>query len=1220
MLKKPILPFLFAASVLAIQGCDNDSKSSSKVLSNPVSTSFTACVDNSNATASCDPSQAPQTASIQFDRAIKNVLFSPAYAAAVSGQTQFFLFYVKSDGTIDPDLAPAQASVSTTGLNDGFYRLTVAGDLTTTISNAIANDSFPVLLTDFNSSFSLTDITNSASLAGINGAQNALGFNTAFTLLSDIDDSDGDGISLDRISSDLSLLIISENLLATQTATTLNTFLDDTTALSITARGTNPDADLTTLVQNNQPEPDPTLQVFEDMTVSGTVSGSSGSTQTAATAAQGVKLSGVDIIVIGLNQAGTEIFRVVTKTDANGLFNINIPTVQNSTDSVLTRIEVTMQKDGYIVGEKVFKKGFESGAALSLRSLLGQETVVTQSRDQLAVTASGDRRFRLGLIQYENGEVAAVAGQQFADARASADSDTLLDMEIPEDCVPVETTAVTARVAYFDPNDQTDVQSFPGSFEGTGDDTAGGSGINLSGTSNDENYRLVSSVFSQVKLENQDGDNLTIDSNCGNTSGANAAAEGDAAVMTLNVPTESYDTITEDTDPNTAGVQVPIYIYSNGWKFAGNGTLVVLSGEDYDLYDGTIPPDVITTPDLFVQITVTEGNEWVKWVNLDWPIRPISEAQNLCLTGTINYDGQDEDDLEPFNGNLEIQSSTGWEWAYVDQGEVDFSTVLASGVDINSFTYQVWNQRSGQFEQLTPTDVDPPQEEGCDIELTFDATLENPLQCVVRGTITKSNGDPAPFFWFELNASDQFFNWGNSNNQGAYRVGTPCDLDATIYVAGQDFAVESDNYVDGEQTVNIQLENAAPEIWAFGPWRMINGRTALIDVFAFDVDGTVTGITATTCEGGTCTAPATPGGQFSYTPDTVGEHTLTFTATDDSEATNNTSSTSIVITVDPAGNKPPRINSFQVDGAFGGLLNGIIVGRNEFVEFREGDIATITVSAFDPDANPLSYAWTGCDTASTTNQCVVTTTSAGETVVSVTVTDQPTEGNPESKTASLTLLVQADEPPFIGSIFSTPAQAIDGGTGNIKDITFKAFVDDDFTAPENLTFSWNLVASDGSGTPITGSSAQLLVQSGTLEAGTYTVSVEVTDEMNNTSTRTTTYQVKGHKAPVIIVPDIKNVLTNENNNNAEDIFIFAEVTDDLTLAEQLDISWAVTGTEITATGNALEIPADTLPKGTYNAVVTVRDGPEGNEATKTATATVVINVISVPSDTDVIVQ
>ncbi len=1224
MLKKPIIPLLFAASAFAIQGCDNDSNSSSVSINdnttNEVTTStFTVCVDDSNATATCDPNTSVQTASTQFNRTVKEFLFNSAYAAAATGQTQFFIFYVDEDGTILSTPTPLEPSVSTTGLNDGFYQLTVTDDPT----ENIANGTFPVLVTDLNGNLDLTAIATNTSLANLNTAQNGATFNTPFVLLSDIDDSDGDGINLDRISSDLSLLIISENLLSTQTSTTLDTFLDDTTDLAIVERTTNADADLTTIVQDNQPEPDPTVQVYEDMIVNGTVSGSAGAQAAASSTDEGVALDEVSIIVVGLDQNEEEIFRLVTESDENGLFNVSIPTVENSTDSVLTRIEVTLQKDGYIVGEKVFTEGFESGASLSLRSLLGQETVITQSRDQLAITASGDRKFRLGLIKYSNGEVAAVAGEQFANARASADSDTLLDMEIPEDCVPVETTAVTARVAYFDPNDQTDVQSFPGTFEGTGDETAGGSGVNLDGTSNDENYRLVSSVFSQVKLENQDGDNLIIDSNCGNTSGAAAAAEGDAAVMTLSVPTDSYDTITEDTDADTTGIQVPIYIYSNGWKFAGNGTLMVLSstaGVDYELYTGTLPPDVTTTPDLFVEITVTEGNEWIQWVNLDWPIRPETNAQTLCLSGDIEFDGQDTDNLEPYNGTLEIESDTGWEWAYIDQGVIDFSTLLSEGADPETFSYQVWNWRAGNYEVLTPTAV-APEDESCDVELTFSATLENPLQCIVNGTITKSDGTAAPYFWFELNAANQFFNWGNSDEQGNYSVGAPCDQTSTIYVAGQDFTVNSADFENGEQTLNIELENAAPEVWAWAPWRIVTGETVSVDVFSWDFDGTIASVTATTCEGGTCTQPPVIGDQFSYTADTVGDHTLTFTATDDQGATG---TNSIEIIVDPVGNKPPRINSFRVDGAFGGLLDGIIVGPDEFIDVRAGDTVTVTVEAFDPDADSLTYQWTGCDTDSTTNACVVTTTSAGDLPISVTVTDQPTAGDAASNDASLTLYVLADQAPFVGGIFSVPALAIDGGDGNTEAIIFKAFVDDDFTAPENLTFAWSLEPADGSGTPTTGTDPELSIAANTLEAGEYSITVEVTDTASNTTTAVSDYFVQEHEAPVIMVPGSKNVLANDAGTNAEAVTIVADAVDDLTPQADLIYVWEVTGAElatpITATGNTLTIAANTLPQGSYTAVVSVSDGPDGDDATKTAEATVTIGVFSTPSETTVIVQ
>lgn len=1248
MLRKPILPLALAISTAALTGCDND-KSATAVSgsSGATTSSFTVCVNNSNATAAncslTNSSASAITSSEIINQSVKDFFFNPAYAAAVTGVTNFFVVYVDVSGNILSTPAAQQASVSTSGLADGFYQVTVSGDPT----EEIANGNFPVLVTDLGGTLALSDITSAASLTALDSARNASGLlNVPFTFLADISDDDSDGVVLDRISTDISKIIISNNSLSSQTftTTTLNTFVDTATSSAIKARTGDPedsndsgnaDADLTQIVTNSLPEADQTVQTFENMVVNGTVSGSATAQAAANSTDQGVNIANASINIRGLDQNGTEMFTAVTESDENGLFNLNIPTITNSAESYLTRIEIRIEKEGYIVGEKVLTEGFSDGATLSVRALLGQETVVTQSRDQLAITASGERSFRLGLVKYSNGEVAAVAGKQFAEARASADASTLLDMAIPEDCVPAETTAVTARVGYFDPNNPTDVQSFPGEFEGTGDTADAGSGINLDGSTNEENYRLVSSVFSQVKLENQNGDNLSIDSACGNTSGAEAAAEGDAAVMTLQVPLESYDTITEDTDENINGIQVPIYIYSGGWKFAGNGTLMVLNTTDptvdYDLYDGTVPPDTNTTPELFVQITVTDGNEWIQWVNLDWPIRPISTAQTMCLNGALNFDGRDATDLEPFSGSLEIESPSGFEWAYVNNGNLEFTSILADDGDPNTttdpttFTYRVWNWRTNQYETLTATSNTPEEGSDCDFDLTINATLENPLQCVINGTVTKSDNSAAQYFWLEFNAGNQFFNWSNTDNQGNYTVGAPCDQDGTLYVANQTFSVSSANFgSDGTQTIDIQLENAAPEVWAWGPYRVTNGETVGLDVYAWDFDDTDLTITADCSAGGSCSQD--DNGFFSFTADTVGTHTLTFTATDDEGATG---TYDLEIIVDPTGNKPPRINSFQVDGAFGGLLNGIIVGPGDGIETKENDTVTITVNAFDPDADPLTYAWMGCDTDSTSNTCVVTAGGAGSQEISVTVTDNPpsetAQTAAESDSASMTLQVVADQVPFVGAIYSTPALAIDGGNGNTEAITFKAFVDDDFTAPADLIFSWDISTSDGTAQLASGSDAELVVATGTLTAGTYTATVTVTDNNGSSSSQSTTYVVQEHQAPTVSVPEVKNALTNEaGDSNAEAIVIIAVAEDDLTPADSLTFSWEVTGTglttPITGTAATLEIPAAGLPAGSYTATVTVGDGPEGDAATKTTQATVTINVFSTPAETTVVIQ
>lgn len=301
---------------------------------------------------------------------------------------------------------------------------------------------------------------------------------------------------------------------------------------------------------------DPVPQTLLNKSISGQVSaGVSGGATTAATAPDINPQALTDVQVTAvLYSAGIEVGTLSTETDDNGAFRLAITELEGQ---LVDRVLITFEKDGYTVGQKtVIPK-----ANTVVVTRLGAVNVVTQKRDQLAFTASGAPAFRFAIIKQADGSVAAVAGGDYAEARIAAGSETLLDMSIPADRVSADVTAVTAKIAHFNPNDPNQVQSFPGDFVGTGD-VVSGEGINtsLSGSTSarvaagEEEYRLISSVFSQVDLVDQNGDALALVE----STAATTAANGDDPSMYLALPLQSYKTITADQDGTAEGIQVPI--------------------------------------------------------------------------------------------------------------------------------------------------------------------------------------------------------------------------------------------------------------------------------------------------------------------------------------------------------------------------------------------------------------------------------------------------------------------------------------------------------------------------------------------------------------------------------------------------------------------------------------------------------------------------------------
>ncbi|MCP4076965.1 MAG: hypothetical protein GY744_12385 [Gammaproteobacteria bacterium] len=190
-------------------------------------------------------------------------------------------------------------------------------------------------------------------------------------------------------------------------------------------------------------DPDPGPVTLIEKSITGQVSaGASGdATVSGGTSPDINPQSLVDVQVTAVLFSGdVEVGSLSTTTDENGAFRLAIA---EQDDQLVDRVELTFEKDGYTVGQKTVVPKERT----IVITRLGPVNVVTQTRDELAFTASGSPAFRFAIIKQADGSVAAVAGNDYSRARTAAGTETLLDMSIPADRVSDDASAVRAKIA-----------------------------------------------------------------------------------------------------------------------------------------------------------------------------------------------------------------------------------------------------------------------------------------------------------------------------------------------------------------------------------------------------------------------------------------------------------------------------------------------------------------------------------------------------------------------------------------------------------------------------------------------------------------------------------------------------------------------------------------------------------------------------------------------------
>ncbi len=214
----------------------------------------------------------------------------------------------------------------------------------------------------------------------------------------------------------------------------------------------------------------------------------------------------------------------------------------------------------------------------------------------------------------------------------------------------------------------------------------------------------------------------------------------------------------------------------------------------------------------------------------------------------------------------------------------------------------------------------------------------------------------------------------------------------TTYTGSDSFTFTvSDGIAESTGTISITVTptpNAAPTANAGADTSVQVNNDVILIGSGTDTDGTIASYSWT--ENGTVLASTA---SFSYTPTTVGDHTLTLTVTDNDGAS---ATDTVIVTATAVPNVAPTANA----------------GADTSVQVNSP--VTLTGSGTDTDGTIASYSWSENGTVlATTASFSYTPTTVGDHTLTLTVTDN------DGANATDTVIVTATTPPVAG--FDCPA-------------------------------------------------------------------------------------------------------------------------------------------------------------------------------------------------------
>jgi hypothetical protein len=909
---------------------------------------------------------------------------------------------------------------------------------------------------------------------------------------------------------------------------------------------------------------------------------------------------------------------VIGETDSSGNVLVNLPQY----DQPVIDVDVELQKEGFVTLTKRIK-GIKAGNRVPLVLALSEEnefaSAVGAGFDIPAATAAslvtGNPALTLALVRLPSGEQVILGGAAAAQAMASGADDVQVGVQIPLDRIGDNVTAINAGIQGFNPDKPLDAQSFPGSFEGVG------SAENFDGDGIDSEYNpasaanagdvtpIISTSFAQIRLQDQDGNEFEL-------SAAEAgAANAEAPTIYIRVPESTYSTIEQDVNNDVSGIQVPIYVYRSGqgWVMVGLATLVKWDNGSYVEYADGLPLNT-GIGQLYGRISITAGNDWVRWVNIDWPVI-AGDVQVYDFVGRLHYQGAR---AERYNGYGYLEFDNGArQWLSISDGRLQYGQPTSAAAAGSAKLY-LYNQYTYQY-QAFPFAVDATAANTYRVD-PDPGLLDNPFQCEVQGYLSKK-GAPAAWHTVMLTA-ERFYRYTYSNANGEYKSVAPCNTLVKLTAQDSERQFIVDGISGGDETsddntlvrmLNIELPNQAPYVYGWADkWRLsiAQGGSADVTLIAYGFDSDSDSLSfAWTCPGAeasasfvfnsasrTCTVPA------SAVPDDVSLGYLPWSVTvTDSEGASRTYSSNIAAQV-VGRNQAPRISSIQRDNRNLSCTrnnDGLLTCNDRLVE---GAVAVYKVTAVDADGDVITYSSTTLTTlpGGENDGRFETTVSAGSNEHLVSVSD--VRSGDDSRTATAKLVIEGSENRAPVVYMGVNKNRFIAGVDKTAVVTASLW--DDNTTVEALRDNATVVLMQG-GEPVDAAvnrqGNQWIVDLAGRATGKYAVRISVVDSLGAQTQASAAVAIENSRPPQIstLSGPAKLALDELNELVAPSTGFQAQVWDD-SQVDQLDItaqliqgeqSWAldVQQSGYTVSGDFMALAGVSLQPGEYILRLTVQD-------------------------------
>lgn len=782
-----------------------------------------------------------------------------------------------------------------------------------------------------------------------------------------------------------------------------------------------------------------------------------------------------------------------TRTDSKGAYALQIDA--KTGDTVTVNIE-RLGYSSYIKTITITESDFINNGdrrQFVVSGNLAQTAIISSVKSDGVFKAGGGvgSGYRFGLMRQKNGVQRAFSSSNEI-RRAAFQNDGVspeLDINIPDTWAP-NATAITAKLAAFDPSNITQRGMFPGEFVGIGGGTA--ATVAKAATDDQTAYQLESvSFFSADVTANNGGQLVTPARLAAAGASAQKAAAAGLAVVYKYIPENGCGAMKKYKDRDTVkpGVQIPIYTYNPNtgkWGYLGEGTLVLynnLTG-NYDTIaandlnnDGAddaqtgLKALACGQKDYYFAIETTD---WYTWWNLDYPLI-FTEPKTICLSGTIT-DGNGVAIPGAFveaDGYGNGGSSYFYTYAGND-GSFSLDILLGENETLNNYRFTAYNYSEwpSANKDFSSTAQAFSSTKSCNAIGTI--SISDRLACRITGKLIEENvsGDvPLASTWvLAENSNYSYYNWAWTQSDGTFTMKSTCNEPITLWAWGEAISVNVNGNASGSEQFdtgsivtlnNLKKINEPPQVngWVSPNPAKVN-ETITLDAWAWDSEGDYP-LSYKWIVSGSTQQLTTP--QAAWTPTSAGAYTVTLLVSD---SKGNGTTVNYQVEVSAMVNNPPVI-----------LWSWVQPGAGCNAQ------PTFYLNAYDPDGDPLTYSWDQ-------GNPLLDQISGGfvpQTAVSGNITATVSDGKGGSVNTILSVpTAAAGVQIYYASAWPSNPQAGD------DIVTLYAYADQNGVAVQN--YSWSVLGPDGNTVSVTpvGSGDTSSVNFVPVKGGDYQVHVSVT--------------------------------------------------------------------------------------------------------------------------------